>query len=89
MISNIENNILVLYIGLDQINNPKSISASLGKEAVNYDVILNFVLETLIKIKRFWGVFMILLKRKIIPRYLLPCQNNMLICQNLGFLFRP
>ena len=41
MISNIENNILVLYIGLDQINNPKSISASLGKEAVNYDVILD------------------------------------------------
>mgnify|MGYP006155441799 FL=1 len=43
MISNTENNILVLDIGLDQINNPKSISASLAKEAVNYDVILNFL----------------------------------------------
>ena len=44
MISNTENNILVLNIGLDQINNPKSISSSsLGKDAVNYDVILNFL----------------------------------------------
>ena len=43
MISNTENNILVLDIGLDQINNPKSISASFVKEAVDYDVILNFL----------------------------------------------